>query len=271
MSDWLHNVPSHEKIKECFAETAALMPENVDGLKSVKINEMLYQKLLFEAKINDQRIGGINSYFSQGTGPLIAILDKLIDFEASMKVYITTSVSCEEGKLKLKNSSLNISEIRHYLHTAMKILSFGHATCLQKRKSLLKAFLDQRYHYLVRPSNPVTEELLGPNLEQKIADSNRVMEATHKLYFGNKFHRQYSYKKGRAGNNSARRGGFAGNTHRHGYMNNMGTDYQNKRRLLAAENRQHHYYTNTTRGNQRARGKFQNRCHITRGRYNARK
>ena len=116
--------------------------------------------------------------------------------------YMATSVSCEDGKLRLKNSSLNISEIRRYLHTAIKILSFGHTTCLQKRKSLLKAFLDQRYHYLIRPSNPVTEELLGPNLEQKIADSNRVMEAAHKLYFGNKFHKQYSYKKGRAGNNS---------------------------------------------------------------------
>ena len=51
---------------------ASLLLENVEGLKTVRINELLYQKLPFHAKVNDQRLCRINSYFTRGTGPLIA-------------------------------------------------------------------------------------------------------------------------------------------------------------------------------------------------------
>ena len=193
MSDWLQIASNRDKVKECFSETASLMPENIEGLKSVKINELLYQKLPFKAKVNDQRIRGINSYFTRGTGPLIAILDNLIDFEASMKTYTTKTVDCdnENATLKLKDSSLNLTQIRRYLHCAIKILSFRNAICLQKRKSLLKVFLDNRYHYLIKPTNPVTEELLGPDLEQKISESNKIMEVAKKIYFNNKQRRPF--------------------------------------------------------------------------------
>ena len=97
MSDWLQIAPNREKVKECFSETASLMPENIEGLKSVKINELLYQKLPFKAKVNDQRIRVINSYFTRGTGPLIAILDNLIDFEVSMKTYTVADPGFSPG------------------------------------------------------------------------------------------------------------------------------------------------------------------------------
>ena len=63
-----------------------LSPPNVEGLQPVKINEILYQKLPLKAKINDQRLRGMNSYLLAGIGPLISILDGLIDFEASTKM-----------------------------------------------------------------------------------------------------------------------------------------------------------------------------------------
>ena len=111
MTDWLRNVPSREKIKECFMAMACLLPENVEGLKTVRINELLYQKLPFRAKVNDQRIHGINSYFMRGTGPLIALLDKLIDFEATIKSQNLTTIQCEDTELKAPGSSLNLTEI----------------------------------------------------------------------------------------------------------------------------------------------------------------
>ena len=170
---------------------ACLLPENVEGLKTIRINELLYQKLPFRTKVNDQRIRGINSYFTRGTGPLIALLDKLIDFEATVKSQNLTTIQCEDTELKVPGSSLNLTEICGFLHKSIQILSFGNATCLQKSKSLIKNYLDQRYHYLTKPSNPVTDELLGPNLKQKITESNKLMEAAQKIYFSGKAHKNY--------------------------------------------------------------------------------
>ena len=52
---------------------------------------------------------------------------------------------------------------------------------LQKRKSALKPYLDQKYHYLLWPTNPVTKLLLGPDLEQKIQDSTKMFGVSRKL------------------------------------------------------------------------------------------
>ena len=52
---------------------------------------------------------------------------------------------------------------------------------IQKRKTGIKPFLLHKYHYLTKPSNLVSDKLLGPNVEQKITDSNRLNEAAKKL------------------------------------------------------------------------------------------
>ena len=45
---WLHDPPSRENSRELFAK--CLLNENVDGLKPVKINEILYQKNALQCK-----------------------------------------------------------------------------------------------------------------------------------------------------------------------------------------------------------------------------
>ena len=54
VNTWMHVAPKREHIKEMYAE--ALIPENVDSLLPVKINEALYVRLPFKAKVNDQRL-----------------------------------------------------------------------------------------------------------------------------------------------------------------------------------------------------------------------
>ena len=54
VTEWMRVTPKQEKIKEMFKE--ALVPENVEGLMPVRINEILYQRLPFRAKVNDQRL-----------------------------------------------------------------------------------------------------------------------------------------------------------------------------------------------------------------------
>ena len=54
---------------------------------------------------------------------------------------------------------------------------------LHKCKGLLRHYLDKKYHGLPKPTNPITQELLGPDLEQKISDGARVLDAGKKLAF----------------------------------------------------------------------------------------
>ena len=56
----------------------ALVPENVDGLLPVHINEILYQHLPFKARVNDQCLRGVNTYFTRGLAPLVSVLDEIV-------------------------------------------------------------------------------------------------------------------------------------------------------------------------------------------------
>ena len=65
VTSWLRVVPKREKIKEMFQN--ALIPDNIEDLLPVCINEILYQHLPFRAKLND--------------GPLVSVLDLIVRFE----------------------------------------------------------------------------------------------------------------------------------------------------------------------------------------------
>ena len=62
----------------------------------------------------------------------------------------------------------------------------------------MRPYLDNKFHFLLKPNNPVTQELLGPDLEQKISDGTRVVDAgrwlfpNHRLKQFNPRHRQGS-------------------------------------------------------------------------------
>ena len=71
VTSWMRNTPKREKIREMFRE--ALVPENVEGLLPVRINQILYQRLPFKARVNDQRLRGINTYFARGIAPLVSV------------------------------------------------------------------------------------------------------------------------------------------------------------------------------------------------------
>ena len=79
VTSWLRVVPKREKNKEMFQN--ALIPDNIEGLLPVHINEILYQRLPFRGKLNDQRLRGINTYFTRGVGPLVSALDMIVRFQ----------------------------------------------------------------------------------------------------------------------------------------------------------------------------------------------
>ena len=106
---WLWETPKREKIKELFADT--LVPNNVSGLLPVRINEALYQRLPFKGKLNDQKLRGINTFFTRGLGPILSVLDVLLVMEA-LKAN-RGDIKIVDHKLHLDKLVINCTELRH--------------------------------------------------------------------------------------------------------------------------------------------------------------
>ena len=189
-----------------------ILPENIEGLAPVRINEVLYQTIPFKAKIEDQRLHGINTYLARGVGPLTFILDKFIALEELVSVETDPpAVSVKEGKIVVGDFVLDVSYMRGLIHQSTKILSCCHTVTLQKRKSLLHQYIGKKYHYLTKPTNPVSSELLGPGVEQKIADCNKLNEAARKIGLPGAFSRGCSWKAHGGASCGGGRGSLHGN------------------------------------------------------------
>ena len=215
ISKWCRQVPDRERIRAMFKST--LIPENVEGLTPVRINEVLYQRLSYRVKINDQRLRGINTYLTRGLGPIVSALDDLLKFECSLHDEESPRVSAQNGILSTEKTQLDVQQLRRKLDSGVHLLAVCNSVCLMKRKTALRSSLDPKFHYLIKAGNEVTSDLLGSNLEQKISDSNKILSAT-KRFYPNVFPRTrrggYTQSRGRYNNNSRGRSGRNSNQRR---------------------------------------------------------
>ena len=199
VSKWLRVTPNREQIKLLFCD--CLTPENVEGLQQVRINEVLYQTLPFKAKLTDQKLHGIDNFVIRGVGPLISVLDTLVLAEDAL----LKGKDSANSPIKVGTVELDIPQLCRQVHSTVHLLSVCNSVILTKRKSEIKNYLHLKYHYLTKPSNPITNELLGPDVEQKVNDSNKLYEAGRKLgrsSRGSRFNHGSKYR----GRNSSFRG-----------------------------------------------------------------
>ena len=179
VTKWLRMTPGREKIREMFK--SIILPANIDGLTPVRINDIVYQTIPFRAKINDQRFRGINSYLTTGVGPLVSILDSLISSEEAI-LKGTETVQVIDNKITFSGGAiLDVLELRQLLHKSVKLLSFCNAVVLQKRRTMIKPFLAHKFQYLTRPSQDISDQLLGKDMETKISDSHKAVEVGKKI------------------------------------------------------------------------------------------
>ena len=180
VTKWLRAAPPRDCIRELFKD--CMLPENVEGLLPVKINDLLYTRLSLESRINDQKLRSINTFIARGLGPLLSIWDKLLKFEAALlNKTEREKFSIEGGAIKVGENNLNITEVRHEMVKGLRLLCTYHGVVLQKHRDQLRGLLDPKFHVLLKPSNPVTLELLGDNIDQKIAENTKLLEAAQKL------------------------------------------------------------------------------------------
>ena len=158
----------------------SLIPKNIEGLYPVRINELLFQKLPFKVRLNDQRLQGTNTFFTQGAGPVPSIFQDLCRIEILLKSDCNSFKILGE-KISGEGIEIDFTDLRSKLGNALHLLTLAHALQLSSRKQALKPFLDFKSHHLLKDTNPVTENLLGPDLEQKIMDPSKISDVARKL------------------------------------------------------------------------------------------
>ena len=180
LSNWCRIPPKKENLKELFK--SAMTPENVEGLMPVRKNDGLYRKLPFKARVNDQRLRGLNTFIAKGCGPLATVFHALCNMEVEMKASALNDGEQPEKltPLKIGGQAFDITNLRKTLGISLQLLASAHSHLLVRRKVNLHPFLDKRFHYLTRDSNPVTSLLLGGDLEQKISDLLKVSDIEQK-------------------------------------------------------------------------------------------
>ena len=93
--------------------------------------------------------------------------------------------------------------MRHQLDKALRLLSAGHSLILAHHRQQLKSFLDPKFHYLLHEDNPITDESLGDNVDQKVCEAIKVSYAVQKLKLQARPHSKF---RGRMYYNNNRRG-----------------------------------------------------------------
>ena len=143
-TNWCRVAPRKEDVKEMFKQ--ALVPINVEGLYPVRINDALYKKLPFKARVADQRLRELNT--KSATNKSVVKLD-------------------EEGKLILDSVTVDFVDMRCFLGKSLRLLPAAHSNLLLKRKLSLRPYIDRKFHHLTKESNPVTTLLLGGTWNKK--------------------------------------------------------------------------------------------------------
>ena len=134
ITQWCRIPAKKDKIKEMFKQS--LVPQNIEGLHPVHINELLFQKLPFKAKLNDQRLRGTNTFLACGAGPVASVFQDLCRFETLLK---SDKASFHFSGVKISGGGIEIdfTDLRSKLGNALKLLSSAHPLQLSHRKQAL--------------------------------------------------------------------------------------------------------------------------------------
>ena len=120
-------------------------PENCNGLTVPKVNKELWNttSLAKSSKDRDKTYQTAQKYLNQGLIPLVQLIDNL---------------------LKGKETESNFRLARD----SFQLLAYAHRDLSNLRRQRLKAVVAEKYRPLCNDSTPLTENLLGDDLEKQI-------------------------------------------------------------------------------------------------------
>ena len=153
-------------------------PENCQALRVPKINKELWNtsSLAKATKEQDKAFQTTQKYLNQGLIPLVQLMDGLLKDENA------------EQQFKLARDSF-------------QLLAYAHRDMSNLRRQLVKSVVADKYKQLCNDSTPLTENLLGDELEKQIKTMDEMRKVGKDLtkYRGEKRkrsgHEQESVKK----------------------------------------------------------------------------
>lgn len=121
-----------------------LRPDNCKALIVPKINKELWNttSLVKDSKERDKNFQTCQRYLNQGLVPLVQLMDKLLK-----------SDNAEDFKLA---------------RDSFQMLAYAHRDMSNLRRQLIKSVVADKYRQLCNDSTPLTENLLGDELEKQI-------------------------------------------------------------------------------------------------------
>lgn len=139
-------------------------PENCEALVVPKINKELWNTPTIKktTKEVDKSFQTAQRYLNQGLVPLVTLMDKLLQTD-------------KEEEFKLAKD-------------AFQLLAYAHRDVSNIRRQQLKAVVTDKYKQLCNDSTPLTENLLGDDLEKQIKTMDEVRKVGKDLskYKGDK-------------------------------------------------------------------------------------
>ena len=87
----------------------------------------------------------------KGWDLLLPAMDTLIKAECAVE---DGKVSIQDGELLLDTVKVDFKQLHVWIGNALKILTVGHSVVLCRRQTILKPYLDTKYHNLLKLSNP---------------------------------------------------------------------------------------------------------------------
>lgn len=165
-------------------------PENCEALKVPRVNKELWNTSTFakQTKEMDKAFQTTQKYLNQGLVPLVVLMNKMLSTE-----------NTEDFRLA---------------RDSFQLLAYAHRDMSNLRRQLIKSVVADKYKQLCNDSTPITENLLGDELEKQVKTVDEMRKVGHNISkyktdrVKNKSYQGYdrkgsSYKKGSSFRNSS--------------------------------------------------------------------
>lgn len=189
-----------------------LRPENCEFLRVPRVNKELWvhSNLQKKTKENDRKYQVTQLYLSRGLVPLVKLMDLLLKTDKS-----------EEFKLA---------------RDSFQLLAYAHRDLTNLRRQCIKPAINEKYQLLCHDSTPLTENLLGDELDKQL----KSLDEAHKLTknISRKSFSNYPRSQSKYSGSKRDHRGYQ-KTSGYGYQGYQGNNSYGGHHFLSKKNRRH--------------------------------
>ena len=177
VTKWMHGYLPPTEIRKL--QDKCLRPANVLAAKPITINPELSRAIAKQGVELDKPLSYINLAIAKGCQPLISAWSTI--------AVAVSKFRDEKGKDTPavfaigENNSLDLDAIQDLVTTALMVLGNANQQTAQYRRDQFKPFLHYDYHELLHHAHPLTTQLFGDNIKEKIGDISKIKQVVRHL------------------------------------------------------------------------------------------